>query len=142
MVEMVLMRFLSSSELNGQIVDVYYNLRKKLFSVRFQGRVAMHSHSVFLKHCQFRVSEKGRQRVLREKRKNVHAYVTGIFCESNPMPPSATMRRVTYNPYKWSTFVEYYRETPITSCLEAWLTQKQIFVSNQSHISETPCAVS
>jgi len=63
-------------------VFVYYNLHKSCWSVRasdgpLKGKVIAHAGSVFLRDATFKVSEAGRQRVLKEQRKNVHAGVEG-----------------------------------------------------------------
>tara|TARA_Y100000310_G_scaffold345083_2_gene461688 strand:+ start:2456 stop:2884 length:429 start_codon:yes stop_codon:yes gene_type:complete len=66
-------------------VQVYRNLNKKLgdgdnrvYSVRgSDGRVKRHTCHITLWDVSFRVGEKGRERVRREKRKNVHAYIQG-----------------------------------------------------------------
>jgi hypothetical protein len=65
-------------------VYVYYNLHKKCWSIKAlsgssKGRVVAHADAVELMDCEFRVSEAGRQRVIREKRKNVHAGVAGTL---------------------------------------------------------------
>ena len=92
-----------------------------------------HSSMVEMSDCTFKVSEAGRQRVLAEKRKNVHAGIVGIVrtIGENMDPLSRTaMRReanwvrhgghpaytpITYNPYKFKTFVRRSTETPVTS---------------------------
>jgi len=62
-------------------VKVYYNLQKDCLSVvdTSTGKLYCHSHRVELKDARFHVNENGRQRVVREKRKNVHAYVVGTW---------------------------------------------------------------
>jgi len=65
---------------------------------------------VLLEGCKFKVSEAGRQRVLREKRKNVHAGVTGTWINGDRVEShyeflSMVGRQVTYNPYKYDSFV-------------------------------------
>lgn len=81
---------------------VYFNLHKKLFSVKQKGLVVLHSNTVVLKHVRFEVNEKGRQRVLSEQRKNVHAYVNGqlIGYGNHEAILSKDMREAYYNPYK------------------------------------------
>lgn len=91
-------------------VFVYFNLHKKLWSVRAlegpdKGRVVRHTTALCLVNCVFKVSEAGRQRVLREKQKNVHAGIVGVVTESPP-PGLQACCRVTYNPYRFSTFVD------------------------------------
>ena len=64
------------------LVETYFNLHKKRFSVRAcegpdKGRVIAHRKAVCLLNVKFKVSEAGRQRVLKEQRKNVHAVMRG-----------------------------------------------------------------
>lgn len=59
--------------------DLYWNTHKRLFSVRHKGKVIAHTEKAFVYEPQFVVSEAGRQRVLREGVKNVHAVVRGHF---------------------------------------------------------------
>ena len=62
---------------------VYFNLHRKVWSIKalegeHKGRVIAHSSMVEMSDCSFKVSEAGRQRVLRDKRKNVHAGIVGV----------------------------------------------------------------
>lgn len=88
-------------------VEVYKNLRSDCYSVRQGGIVRFHTKIICLKDVTYKVSESGRQRVLREKRKNVHAFVVGTICHSEevwkeklPFPAAW----VSYNPYKNDSF--------------------------------------
>jgi hypothetical protein len=58
---------------------VYFNLHKKLWSVKSRKtrRVLFHAAVVLLYDCEFKVSQAGRKRVLKDKRKNVHAGIAG-----------------------------------------------------------------
>lgn len=82
-------------------VFVYFNLHKKLFSIKAlegsnKGRVIAHSSSVSLKDASCKVSEAGRQRVIKEKRKNVHAGVVGTLLEKpNKDVPNLCDRGIT-----------------------------------------------
>ena len=63
-------------------VRVYYNLHRKVWSIKAmegpqKGRVIHHADVVHLTDARPVVSEAGRQRVLRERKKNVHAYIEG-----------------------------------------------------------------
>lgn len=96
-------------------VFVYFNLHKKVFSVKAmeghnKGRVIAHSNHVTLLNATFKVSEAGRQRVLREQRKNVHAGVIGEWVENTE---ELCKDGVTYNPYKFATFVTVQSFTPV-----------------------------
>ena len=126
-------------------VFVYFNLHKKLYSIKAldgpcKGRVVAHATHVALDNCTFAVSEAGRQRVIREQKKNVHAGVMGILvsfkgqyrkgcefeltaaecrgwywttsCERLAECAKKYGVPIKYNPYKYETFVSP-RETPV-----------------------------
>ena len=95
-------------------VAVYWNLHKNLWSIKSleTGRVITHTGYVQLADCTFKVSQAGRQRVLREKRKNVHAMVVGELTNAGPKL-SEEFVSIYYNPYKVSTFVERESQAPV-----------------------------
>lgn len=115
-------------------VYVYFNLHKLLFSIRAlsgpqKNRVVNHSSFVTLENVTFRVGEGGRQRVLREQKKNVHAGVVGevISFEQNlHIPPTAV--KVTYNPYKSGNFYVVDTGEPVFSAKKVYLENKKIYV--------------
>lgn len=98
-------------------VFVYFNLHKKCFSVKAlegesKGKVIAHRDRVLVYKGETKVSEAGRQRVIREQRKNVHAGIVGYWDDN----PPESMRseygicwlgsyQLKYNPYKNETFV-------------------------------------
>jgi hypothetical protein len=96
-------------------VEVYRNLKhgkhaRPLYSIRYNGKVIARRHRVLLANATFHVSEAGRQRVLREKRKHVHAWVRGWLVgakgcfgiDANDL--NGLPMRVTYDPYKGPHF--------------------------------------
>jgi len=85
-------------------IEVYFNLHKKTWSVRQSGRVVGHTDYIQVKNPQYVVSKKGNERVRREKKKNVHAFVRGYVTESLPYMPNR-QKFVSYNPYKNNSFV-------------------------------------
>jgi len=96
-------------------VRIYFNLHRKLFTIQRQTpkgwRVAGHAQDVCLAYPQFKVSEAGRQRVLREKRKNVHAFVEGYL--TLPTYGIDDLQRISYNPYKCGSFVIAETQQPV-----------------------------
>ena len=131
-------------------VDIYYNVRKKCLSVRdaTTGLVVKHTHAIKLvagtqgyeRDIQFKVSEKGRQRVLKEKRKNVHAYVSGRVTdlgklrsleESKARKPK-TLRQVTYNPYKHETFVDVKTGEAVHWAKEVFIDDRKVYIVKES----------
>lgn len=115
-------------------VFVYFNLHKKVFSVRAlegdkKGLVIAHADKITLRDVAFKVSEAGRQRVLREKRKNVHAGVVGQW--DGALDAAIVAENdisVTYNPYVYDSFVLRDDETPIHWASSAYLDNRKIFV--------------
>lgn len=90
-------------------VFVYWNLHRKVWSVKAlegssKGRVIGHLSEVNLIECQFKVSEKTRQKVVETRRKTVHAGVIGLLTEGCDIKEDNSVE-VTYNPYKYKTFV-------------------------------------
>ena len=88
-------------------VEVYRNLQKNCLAVRQGGIVKYHTNYVFLRDVKFTVSQAGRNRVLREKRKNVHAFIRGTLAIPKTLPKEIENQftPVTYNPYKHHAFI-------------------------------------
>ncbi len=114
---------------------VYRNLHEQCWSIKAlsghnRGRTVIHAGHVVVQYPEFYVSQKGRERVLREQRKNVHAGVVGyvlmatVLTERYETYPRVrnenaqdiqdnlanvathpAYREVTYNPYKFDRFV-------------------------------------
>jgi hypothetical protein len=108
-------------------IEVYYNLHKHLFSVKSRqgtdyGRVIKHTPSVVIISPTFAVRQSGRLKVLKEKVKNVHAFVRGEELLEYIIP-NGIRRFVTYNPYKHENFVFKDTEERIYSADMAILTQ-------------------
>ena len=85
-------------------IEVYFNLHKKTWSVRQSGRVVGHTDYIQVKNPQYVVSQKGNERVRREKKKNVHAFIRGYVTEGLQYMPNR-QKFVSYNPYKNNSFV-------------------------------------
>ena len=93
-------------------VQIYKNLHKTskqhetVYSVRnAKNIVEDHATEVTLIDPKCRVGKKGRERVRKEKRKNVHAYVQGKRMKGVHGQRGSNWRKVTYNPYKHENFV-------------------------------------
>ena len=106
---------------------VYYNLHKHCLSIMLKGKVLEHSSEFFLRDVEFRVSQAGRSRVLREKQKNVHAFVCGHRDDGWPIHGE---RKVTYNPYKYKSFVYADTKRPVYKAKWAGVIGREIFVLN------------
>jgi len=85
-------------------VFVYKNLHKGCWSIKQDGLVKMHTTDLCMYDCSFPVNKKGREKVLKEKRKNVHAGVVGYIDTHWSNKPKTKL--TTYNPYKYKSFVQ------------------------------------
>jgi hypothetical protein len=84
---------------------------------------------------EFRVRPGGKERVRKEKSKNVHAFVIGVlldYCEHpcDDIPNPSSDKIVTYNPYKHNSFVYKDSEEPIYNAKEVDMinSQNKLFV--------------
>ena len=89
-------------------VRVYFNLNRKVWSIQsYQPgkgwRLLTHSTNLTLRNAVTKVSESGRQRVIRERQRNVHAYIQGELIRTVPQTHSG--RRLSYNPYTGPDFI-------------------------------------
>lgn len=128
---------------NSPVVQVYRNLHNGSWSIRSveSGLIVAHAQSVVLDNATFKVSEAGRNRVLQEKRKNVHAVVQGSLWSWNGEPfkgrrlvrqqPSAFfqaleaekfLEEVSYNPYRFSYFFDVKTLDPVDKTVYAYFT--------------------
>ena len=80
-----------------------------------------------------KVNKKGRERVLREKRKNVHAGISGylsqkFFSDAWDDITEKELTEITYNPYKYESFVDKDTKKPRWFACIAKLNEKSVFV--------------
>lgn len=107
-------------------VEIYRNLHfpEVIYSIRDckTRRVIGYTQNLVLENAEFIVSQTGRDRVLREKRKNVHAVIRGT-----PIPSGGTShsgRLITYNPYLSNQF--YLKNKPECKVLRA----RRVIITN------------
>lgn len=91
----------------GTRVEVYKNLNKGCWSIRSasgetRGRVLAHADRVVLKDAKFVIQQAGKRRAIRERRRNVHAFVRGYITHKRP---PGERRPVRYHPYDLDSFV-------------------------------------
>jgi len=113
-------------------VFVYYNLRRHIWSIRalegpHKGLVIGHSDTVLLSGASGKVSLAGRLRVLKERQRNVHAGITGTLVHRG-IEGYFPGLEVTYNPYKYETFVHKDTETCYGESQFAYMAHKKVYV--------------
>ena len=118
----------------GQKARVYRNLNNGLISVQLKrlGKgwfVAGHVNNAVLSGITLHVSEKGRQRVLQEHCKNVHAWAQAeVLLGAFDSSLVATVD-LKYNPYTDHCFVERCTQRPLQVCQYLVVRDNRVFVS-------------
>ena len=114
-------------------VDVYRNLSQGCWSVkdRSDGRVIGRADAVIVTDATFVVQPAGRAKVLREGQKNVHAFVRGTLSDIDIFNQECLSlpKEVTYNPYKYDSFVDKTTQEPVYYSPFARLSHKQVLVA-------------
>jgi hypothetical protein len=112
----------------GQRVMVYRNLHNGKFSVADAKteRVLGYVDEIALTDCEFRVRQGGREKVIREKKKNVHAFVIGNFAGFEPIEEITD--EVYYNPYKTKQFIIKGLGTELLRYKHAYLKDGRVFI--------------
>ena len=91
-------------------VKIYKNLHNGLFSVMQNGLVVAHIESFKMSNPSFKVNEKARLKVIKEGKKNVHAFIIGTLDNVNCINADKDFylqclyKRLSYNPYNYNCF--------------------------------------
>jgi len=101
-------------------VRVFMNLKYGCYSIMQKGVIRASAKQVRLEHVTFRVREAGRLRMLREQRRNVHAFAVGRLLDYvHPSEAreleSMSGRGVYYNPHEAGAFLDCDTRTPVPS---------------------------
>ena len=118
--------------------ETYFNLHKQCLSYRaMRGGRVQHADVLEFKDPEFVVQPAGREKVLREGKKNVHAFVrgelVGMWDKDSPVPDgvlpdwTGAWNRVLYNPYKYSSFVWADTEVLVARAQRAVLMGRHIY---------------
>lgn len=129
------------SGVEGKKADVYRNLQVGGYSIRSResetyGTVIGHEETVVMEDVEFVVQEAGRQKVLEEERKNVHAVVRGVVATQDAWTTDTEGAvPVTYNPYEYAHFVHAETETPIESADRVLIGEDGVYAIGVSYSS-------
>ncbi len=113
------------------IREIYYNLNKHVFSIRAKKTPVCYARTVRVDNPKFVVRQGGRNAVLRDKQKNVHAFLKGEMQELTSKPSIDGLRKISYDPYRHGFFFDVYTEEPIHEALYAVLTLDE---NNKPHV--------
>lgn len=109
---------------------------ENVISLKTPGEKIEYVGWVDLSNPTFRVSEKGRQRALRDNVRNVHAWVVGHWTakgydtDASDWYDTSGMRRAIYDPWKGPTFVDSETLEPVLSAKRALLSGKFVYYQN------------
>jgi hypothetical protein len=119
----------------GQLVRVYKNLnREDCFSIQDKKSklVLGYASSVRLSNVKYIVGESSRQRVLRDKRRNVHAYCEGFIVSTGESIPEGATKGY-YNPYNSELFINEETKKPLHESVIAHCQGTRVyFIQNRS----------
>lgn len=109
----------------SQPVQIYRNLHKNCWSIRQKSKVVAHCDTLNLTQCKFYVNEDGRQWVVANKKKIVHAYVTGFLTDK----VVDCGLKVRYNPYQHKQFIVYVNDVSqdIFEAAEVKFTENEVY---------------
>jgi len=133
--------------------QVYRNLNNGSWSIRNAdtGLIVGHAQTVLLVDAEFIVSEAGRQRVIQEQRKNVHAHIQGKLAMwsgevfkgrqdvadrryditerfTSRVLDIMTQVEVSYNPYKFGHFFDVKNLDKVEQAMYAYFTpEKKVY---------------
>lgn len=98
-------------------VSIYKNLHNGLFSIKQRGLVVAHVESFIMQNVTFKVSEAGRQQVIKTKQKAIHAFIVGMLeqvnCTDDDIIISNPHTMIRYNPYIFDSFIIGVNNAPI-----------------------------
>ncbi len=118
-------------------VRVFKNWKHGCYSIMQDGVVRASAREVKLHGVEFLVRASGRARMLRLKRKLVHAYAVGLLedfvCpdDGNLLPPLAG-RIAFYDPYRFDSFVDRDTLQPVFAAEQALLCDRGLIYLPQS----------
>lgn len=104
-------------------MNCYRNLNKHgFFSIQqrtgqLRGKISGYAPAVLISAPTLNISEAGRSRVLKEKRKNVHAFLRGtLYATATQIPPellSLACQVISYSPYHGPYFFDTANRSPV-----------------------------
>ena len=116
-------------------VRVFKNPKLGCYNIMQGGLIKATARQIRLRDAEFLVRESGRLRMLRENRRTIHAYIQGRLVDYAHPDEAKTIsqlagRSVTYNPYRYNSFVDRETETPLANAPWVQLDEHGVTYSN------------
>jgi len=123
---------------------IYRNINRRIYSIRalegeHKGLIVGYAPVIEVKDASFYVSEAGRQRVLEQQTKNVHAGIVGEIVGCRWYEPrkdgvqfdqielhDVGGTKVTYNPYLYDSFVEVETKNPVAKADRVYIEDRNV----------------
>lgn len=120
-------------------VDVYRNLQDDCLSVRSReaedyGTVVSYEQKVHVRDVQFVVQQAGQKKARETSRKNVHAFVRGVWDEGQKVLYGEP---VTYDPFEYEHFVHVESELPVSSASRTAVTTEGVYATGLEFLTES-----
>lgn len=108
-------------------VRMYRCLNKKgfVFSLSQNKKVVGHTTNIVLKNCKLIVMESGKNRCIKEKQRNVHAFVEGYIGTEDDIKLTFSFL-LEYNPFEDKKFYTIYCDD-LTGCEIVYLKNNKIY---------------
>ena len=120
------------NEAIGQRIRIYRNLNNGRMSIQQKPErswlVTGHVTDCIIRDVRFHISESGRQRVINDRRKNVHAWGEGILI-AQAEPDIFAPVELAYDPYTNRSFIQRGTSHAIAACRYLVVRGNRVFVS-------------
>ena len=110
--------------------EVYRNLNNKCFSIKQKGLVVAHADNFIIHSVKTKISQKGRERVLKEKRKTVHAVLVSNNFEKvdKDSIDISKLDELYYEPYTLDSFINKRTGERLESIDSVYLTDGKAYI--------------
>lgn len=119
----------------GQTARIYRNLNNGRMSIQVKlnrsWKVVGHVTSAVMGDVKFHVGEAGRQRVIRTRHKNVHAWGEGLLLSETDGSIYAPIH-LAYNPYLDTSFKQGGTDNSISACSFLVVRSNRVFVTEDA----------
>lgn len=113
-------------------VRVFRNFKHDCYSVLQDGKLKLVAKQVRLVNVEFRIRETGRQRMIRDQRRNVHAFAVGTLVDfAHPSEgrdlDSLSGRSAIYDPHQFNSFVDQETQAPLREASVVQMDERGLF---------------
>ena len=114
----------------GKPFEVYRNLNRRCFSVRQGGKVVAHADGFVVENARAKISEAGRQRVIAERSKNVHAVIIGdrLVLGAIDSEGLGMLDELYYDPYKLDSFINRRTGEKVVECRAVYFADGKAWI--------------